>query len=564
MGRLSKRVSATQYFTYHSPRPNPAAENAPLDLPTRRQAWTRFCGRADTTLVASSPRDNAATMSQVWSGNITTDSATCILGNAPHLIHLCYIYTDYPTDVRISVPSSSSKPNPLPQDAKLHFLSLVEVSRIPLYLAIGPSCDVSTGDEATTRWLTEALLKYEECDRHGNGSREPWWLQVGSQSENGILLGVEAQNEECRMQNVATEVLVYAAVTQNFTALPTPPRSSSPAPPDGDTANNLSKAEPLVKVYALPLCSNIIGRAEAFTGSSPPIPTDPPSAGQAYFLPHVHDPPPVTQPPPQKRPSISMLFDDATKKRKKTRGRGGESISQAMAGIDRPASQHGLPENQGIPQPQQIDLRRKSLSRAPSMAPVASSVSSRPTSRSGALTNGKRSSLHRMESAITHHDSPALSDADGSCSQENKAALTKVVMAGMRLHGLQQKKKPLNKSQGPSQMILNTETDAVVNEAEDEYKLVYHQTFKAATFIFRKHLNAHLVSQETMRDVVDRLLTMFCTDPMTVDDAPDVSESQGFETNVGLPSSSPFDKPSSQARSSNVANGWNTPMVKKR
>ena len=364
------------------------------------------------------------------------------------------------------------------------------------------------------------------------------------------------------MQNVATEVLVYAAATQTNTALPTPPRSSSPAPPDEDTANHLDKAETLVKVYALPLCSNIIGRAEVFMGSCPPIPTGSPSAGQACFLPHMHDPAPVAQPPPQKRPSISILFDDATNKRRRIRGRGGESISQAMAGIDRPASQHGIPENQEIPLPQQSDLRSKSLSRAPSMTPVASSASSRPTSRSGALANGKRSSLHRVESAITPHDSPALSDADGSCAQENKAALTKVIMAGMRLHGLQQKKKPLNKTQGPSQVSLNTETDTVVNEAEDEYKLIYHQTFKAATLIFRKHLNAHLVSQETMRDVVDRLLTMFCTDPMTVD-APDGSGIQGFETNARFPSSSPFDKPSSQARTFSVANGWNTPTAKK-
>ena len=492
-------------------------------------------------------------MLQVWSGNITTDDpATCIQGNAPQQLDLDCVYTDCHIDVRISAPNPSSKPNPLPQNAKLHFLSLVEVARIPLYLAVGPSCDVSTGDEATKRWLTEALLQFEGCDLHGIASREPWWLHMGRQSENGIVLRVEAQNgEECRLQDVATEVLVYAAVTQQNTALPTPPRSSSPAPPDEDTANTLNKAETLVKVYALPLCSNIIGRAEAFMGSCPPIPSESSGVGQACFLPHMHNPAPVTQPPPQKRPSISILFDDATKKRRKIRGRGGESISQAMAGIDRPASPYGIPEKQEIPQPQQSDPRRKSLSRAPSMTPLASSASSRPTSRSGALANGKRSSLQRVESAITSHDSPALSDADGSCASENKAALTKVIMAGMRLHGLQQKKKPLNKSQGHSQMVL--ETDTVVNEAEDEYKLVYHQTFKSATFIFRKHLNAQPVSQQMMRDVVDRLLTMFCTDPLIVDSAPDGSEFQRFETNGALPSSSPFDKPSSQARSSNIA-----------
>lgn len=454
---------------------------------------------------------------------------------------------------------------PLSHDAKLHFLSLVEVARIPLYLAAGPSCDVSTGNEATTKWLTEALLHCEESELYEDASRDPWWLHLGGQSENGILLGVWAEKEEQRgTRNVTTEVLLYAAVTKTHTALPTPPTSSSPAPPDEDFTDALGQDGKMVKVYALPLCSNIIGRAKLSIETCLPTTAEFQSAGQAWFLPHTHESDRVTQATAQKRPSLSSLFEDATKKRRKIKGRGGESISQAMAGIDRPPSQHGPPETQEAPQPQHNDLRRKSLSRASSMTSVVGPERSRPASRSGPLANGKRSSLHRVESVFSPRDSPTPLDADDSLPQQNKAALTKVIMAAMRLHGLQQKKRPAGKSQLPSQVTTHTETIPAVNEAEEEYKLVYHQTFKAATFTFRKYLNAQAIPQEAMRDVVDQLLIMFCTDPMVVDHVKDTGDLQVFEANKELPSSSPFDKPSSQARASDFANGWNTPMVKKR
>lgn len=498
---------------------------------------------ADTTVDSATCTANeissAATM-QAWSGNISTDdSATCI------------------PDVQIWVPNASAQV-PLPQAAKLHFLSIVEVARIPLYLAAGPSYNVFTENECTTRWLTEALLDSEESDLHGDASREPWWLRLGGQSENGILLRVDTQDEEGhRIQSLITEVLLYAAVANTSTALPSPV-SSFPAPPDEAFEDNVNGGGNTIKVYALPLCSSTISTEVCL----PPAELE--SAGEACFLPHTHNPLRLSPPAPQKRQSISTLLEDATKKRRKFKGRGGESISQAMAGIDCLPSQHGMLEKQEAPQPRQNDLRRKSLSRTSSMAPVASIEHPRPTSRSGPMAHGKRSSLHRVESAVSPRDSPTPSDAGGSYVQQNKAALTKVVMAAMRLYGLQQKKKPLSKSRLPSQVTVHTETNVIGSEAEDEYKLVYHQTFKAATFTFRKHLNALLISQETMRDVVDRLLTMFCTDPMIVDRIPDSNDFPDLEAKYGLPSSSPFDKPSAQARYSKVANVWNTPTAKKR
>ncbi|CAF9905701.1 hypothetical protein IMSHALPRED_003936 [Imshaugia aleurites] len=497
-------------------------------------------------------------MSQVWSGNISTDDPTaCIHGNARPMMQLRL--TDHHLDIHIWTSNSSTRV-PFSQDAKLHFLSLVEVARIPLYFAAGPSCNVSTGNEATTTWLTEALLNYEESGLRRDASREPWWSQSGRQSEDGILLKVDNENEEERgITNGITEVLLYAAVSKTDTAVPTPPASSSPQPPDEYLEDTLNPDIKTVKVFALPLCSKFMGPAKKSMEVCLPSPRELQSAEQAFFLPCTHEAAHVTNAVPQKRQSISTLFEDATTKRRKFKGRGGESISQAMAGIDRLPSRHELRDKQEAPQPQQDDLRRRSLTRASSMTSVAGSEYSRPTSRSGPLANGKRSSLHRVESAISPRDSPTPSDADGSCLQQNKAALTKVIMTAMRLHGLQQKNKAPSKSQLSDQVTLHNEINVAANEAEDEYKLVYHQTFKAAMLTFRKHLNALRISQETMRDVVDRLLIMFCTDPMIEDRVPYGNDLEESEVNNGLAASNPFDKPSSQARFSNVASGWNIP-----
>ncbi len=405
------------------------------------------------------------------------------------------------------------------------------------------------------------MLDTEEPDRHGDASREQWWSHSGLQSDNGILLKVWTGNAEERgIRDIVTEVLLYAAVATTDPALPTPPVPSSPTALGEDFEKALNENLKTVKVFALPLCSNAIDSVRKSIDNCPPTAAESQSAGQACFLPYSHDPARVTLLAPQKRHSISTLFEDATQKRRRLKGRGGESISQAMAGIERLPSQHGMRDKQEAPQPQQSDLRRKSLSQASSMTSVAGAEQTRPNSRSGLLANGKRSSLHRVESAKSLRDSPTPSDADGSYAQQNKSALTKVVMTAMRLHGLQQKKKPPSKSRLPNQVIMNTEPE----EAEDEYKLVYHQTFKAANFTFRKHLSRLLISQETMRDVVDRLLTMFCTDPTMIDREPGGSTFPDFEADSGIPTSSPFDKPSSKAQLSNVANAWNTPIVKKR
>ena len=51
-------------------------------------------------------------------------------------------------------------------------------------------------------------------------------------------------------------------------------------------------------------------------------------------------------------------------------------------------------------------------------------------------------------------------------------------------------------------------------EEEDEYKLIYHQTYKACAFVFRKQFALAALGQEVLRDTVDKFLALFCSPPV--------------------------------------------------
>ncbi len=408
------------------------------------------------------------------------------------------------------------------------------------------------------------------CQEHINGQEEtasgPWWSYQGAQSEYGMLLSVGYGKAGPRGGNNLTELLLYAAVKRNVAELPTTFLSSSPAPTEESYRTSLHGNHLDVKVYALPLSSRILDDVDKAAGLAAPTKDDLTTSREAVFLPRSQDLSHLRQEAHQKRPSLSALFEDATQKRRKLKGRGGERISKAMAEIDRPATRHGLPS--GLDQeeseiPPLLQARKavtQNLSSSSSMMSTANPELPRPASRSGALANGKRSSLHRVESAISARNSPLLSDVDGGYAQNNKAALTKVVMAGMRLYGLQQKKR-LGKSSATEDRP-NTATsigDATPSEAEDEFKLVYHQTFKAAMFAFRKHFNVQAISQDVMRDIVDRILSLFCSDPLVG------LETEGGSTAFGTSSQKSvgaFDEPSA-GQSSMPGSVWSPHTVKK-
>ena len=54
---------------------------------------------------------------------------------------------------------------------------------------------------------------------------------------------------------------------------------------------------------------------------------------------------------------------------------------------------------------------------------------------------------------------------------------------------------------------------------DEEYKLIYHQVFKGTCFAFRKHIAVVNFQPiiENIQDTVDKLLAVFCNDPLGKD-----------------------------------------------
>lgn len=395
---------------------------------------------------------------------------------------------------------------------------------IPLHLAAGPSLDVWTQNERTEKWLSESLLHDWKIKEDDNiESAGPWWFRPVQQSDSGILLRVEDRaRNTTSLEGKVTEVLIYAALpkdSKSEASLPTPPGSSSPnAGQDGGVSNRIIQD---IRIYALPLCSTNSATADDIRGLAPTTCYDKSSDVEACFLnpslPHQVS----TFTSPRKRQRISTMFEDATYKRKRLMKHGGDRISKAMATLNdavftnekltglnlrqvKDATLTGqTKDNFGVEPPRAVLLCSSNTSSLQEDEP------SRPPSRRGPLVNTKRSSLTRVESIASVGETSHILKSN-TIEQQNKSTLTKIVMTGMRIYGFKQRKKSMKPRVKPEMKDNPIREQSRPEEEEEDYKLVYHQTFKAASFAFRTHMSWKIINQEVLRDVVDSLLGIFC------------------------------------------------------
>ncbi|OCL08520.1 hypothetical protein AOQ84DRAFT_38839 [Glonium stellatum] len=420
-------------------------------------------------------------------------------------------------DISISTPHHAHHFS-LPS-SNLRFLSVVETARIPLYLAAGPSLDVWTASEATEEWFS-SVLGGNECDSAGSEDAYQWCTIARSQSPTGILVQVIGEDAALSSPRVS-EILFYGTVNKPRVGLPTPP-TYSPNTPHATLSEGLE-----LRVHALPLSSDFLYRCLATT--TPPLPPSLQDFSrsiketEAQFLP---SPFPQRAPSPglNKRKRCDVIFDEATERRRNAKRKGGESVAAAASRADnpRPTSAHRkslsidgkagsfteFPNPKNVAQASQIAI--PPLSRSPSV-----SAEVRPLSRKGLLNdNMKRSSLSRMADISAVSEEPTI-------ESRNKEALSRVVMAGMRMYGLQQRKKIKSRHgsvtlshDGHDQM--SAEQAAEDAAKDEEYKLIYHQTFKGAMLALRNHVTKTPLQNQPdrLRDTVDKLLAIFCTDPL--------------------------------------------------
>lgn len=318
-----------------------------------------------------------------------------------------------------------------------------------------------------------------------NAAENAWWTLARSQSPIGILVEVQNGEEDAHRPRV-TEVLFYGTIAPPTAGvLPTPPSSS----PEHDDA-----PLPELQVHALPLSSDLLYQ-QAATTDVPPSPaltaTDATNVDAQFIAPQL-DAHRAPDSPKRKRD----IFAEATIANKKARGKGGAGIAAAAArgtesqalsdhrrSISFDAKASPLPDNR--PPSANGPLSRpasRQLSRSPSVSSDA-----RPLSRKG-LQDG-----HNKRSNLSQVATVSLQPEEPTTESRNKEALSRVVMAAMRMHGLQQRKK--NRSRRASvapgvEDSQETSAETAADEAvkDEEYKLMYHQTYKGAAFAFVRSL----------------------------------------------------------------------------
>lgn len=256
------------------------------------------------------------------------------------------------------------------------------------------------------------------------------------------------------------------------------------------------------------------------------------SDGDSEFLPDIHELGLFERQDHLQSTKVNNVFDQAAERRKRVRRRGGESVAAMASKIDPasvlkpykkrkapPKAQTSTKVDQAvhnhITKPSTEDDAHPNFHRRSSRSESLSS-DIRPGSRKGnSFAPVKRSSLSRISS---------FNNENLGCNAEehNKAAISRVVTAGMRLYGYEQTTKSAASVNGlKSQTADSTEphSDDIQDEkAKDEYKLVSHQAYRATICTFRKHMgnkDLHLHKVASIQETVDKLLAILCTDPLT-------------------------------------------------
>ncbi|KAH6867925.1 hypothetical protein BKA58DRAFT_185555 [Alternaria rosae] len=466
-------------------------------------------------------------MTDIWSGDILLPDGNVI------------------RDVGFASQNVASSPA-LPATS-LRFLTTVDTAKIPLYLAAGPSIDVWTTEEATQAWFEAVLLSKPTLADAPNSAAKEWWDLARSQSPVGFLVQVPRDEEDVRKPRV-TEILFYGTVAApTIAGLPTPPSSSSYI----DNAH--AEVLPELRVHALPLSSDLLH------ATSIDLPVD----AEPQFLPPQYD----FHNPPTSPKRTRDIFEEATIANKKARGRGGRAVSAAAARVSE--SQQAFSHRKSS---LSIDLKASSFSdsRPTSASDHLARPTSRPLSRSPSISSDTRplsrkgqTDAHARRSNLSQVATVPIQPEEPTTESRNKDALVKVVMAAMRMHGLQQRKQNRSRraSLAGAEESQQRSEEAAAEEAakDDEYKLIYHQTFKGAQLALRKHMSKKPLhaTPDRMRDIVEKLLALFLSDPLAEPPPPEIPAdpvaTPGSRPRFVIPGSthghaSPFDLPSTQRR----------------
>jgi hypothetical protein len=363
----------------------------------------------------------------LWSGNIELEDGSKI------------------DDINIYSESANDAVCHISTVSLLQFVAVVRISELPLSLVAGPSYAVWTQNDKSQEWFSDVLLQEPDIPNETTS-----WFDTSRESYAGVLAGVTSQISSKRK---VTDILFYGVIDENRSA---------------------GENKPVFLVRALPLSTaqldsiTVDGTSPVSRDSSPHL--DEKGVIYGRFI----DQDTAVKTRGRKRPTAADIFDAANELRRRIKGKGGAGISQVAAGLSqsRPAGLQKLsldiPASKKRIQPDQkalsavsatfaFDSSRKHFARNPSLSGA--------TKTHNAFEVAERQKLERTKSLPNN-------PASSSLEQMNRDAISNLVLKGMRVYGFQPKKK------------LEKDAETQADSVEDEYKLVYHQTFKAAVFAF--------------------------------------------------------------------------------
>ncbi|CEO58375.1 hypothetical protein PMG11_03104 [Penicillium brasilianum] len=454
--------------------------------------------------------------------------------------------------------------------AKLGLRSFVNPALIPLHARAGPNLELHTLNAGTSQWLQSKLaraiwLNQDELDLHQS-----------VQCPVGLLVSIEGPPAR-NTTMVTTDLLIYGVLSTASSCArpPTPPHSS---PSDVPGKPNPTPGKPYqLRIYAVPLSKSLLTQAQAFP-SPPPSSDEERASTQAEFLPDIGSPSP-------KRKRVATLFEVAAQHHRRVRQRGGEAVSQLMASSRPSSSSQNLQTLRIKREPDDDPPSLPTLDRLAARRSRSVSIGAglhRPVSRLGARGAGTPAPVSGSAPGAdpqkrTTTPNPFLDPPSRRASQqihppsllststsennlatpssppkttdsiiaENKNLITRTILTCMRLYGFHRSNprstsslssklnpagpgsaaeaEPDPRSTTPALETLRAETPAPGAAADDdEFKAMYHATYKASAFALRKYLKdpgagvagatPALLEKGKAMTCIDELLRLFCED----------------------------------------------------
>ncbi|KAI9040928.1 uncharacterized protein KD926_007602 [Aspergillus affinis] len=466
----------------------------------------------------------------VWSGALALDSESQLQG-----LQL--------------IDRSSSWQSDLSRDCTLGFRCFVNPALIPLYARVGPNLELHTTHLPTLQWLKGKLLGGVWLDEEDLDKFQTIQCPVG------FLVSIS----NCKTSaSTTTDLLVHGVLSSatSFGRPPTPPTSSSPG--SGELAGPTIRQE--LRIYATPLSASLISKAQCL-----PSPDQTGAlAGDgrsAEFLPDIRSPSP-------KRKRVATLFETVAQHHRRVRQKGGEAVSQLMAHSLSQSSQQQKQRQTGTrgvkeesEEPNLLALDRNASQRSRSLSVGTNLLSGKPLESRAEPPRPSSNRSHAREFALRRNTpipfvesivkgkrepSPALLSFEGKQEplstpkdvegiiMDNKNTITRTILTCMRLYGYN---RTTSRSGGSSKPATGTNTPdedsrltmdgiplstSASGTDEDEFKAMYHATYRASTFALRKYLKEPpadgdpskvlppLLDKGKAMNYIDEFLRLFC------------------------------------------------------